>query len=76
MKKEQKTNKIAKEVAPKQPRDFTGIMGLLQVFVVVSIGYMGYIVILGTDGVIPKVMTLPALLWASVVVVCKFVKCK
>lgn len=50
------------------------IYGILELFVVVSIGYMGYLTVLGTDGIAPKVMTVPALLFGAVVLVRKFTK--
>lgn len=48
------------------------IIGTLQLFTVVSIGYMSYVVILGTDGIVPTIMSAPALIYASVVLVKKF----
>lgn len=50
------------------------IIGVLQLFTVISIGYMSYIVILGTEGLAPKIMTVPAIAWAATVLVKRFTK--
>lgn len=50
------------------------VIGLLQVFVLVSIAYSTYVVVLGTDGLTPKVMVVPQTLYATVLLVNKFLK--
>lgn len=44
--------------------------GLSELFVLISAGYCVYLVTIGTDGIAPKVMTIPLALW----LVCKVVK--
>lgn len=56
------------------PRDFTGIFGILSLFTIVSVSYMAYVVILGTSGIYPKVMCIPAVIWAAILVIKRFVK--
>lgn len=64
--------KTTKTIKP--PRNYASLIGMLQVFVLVSIGYSTYIVFLGTQGVAPKVMLVPQALWGSILVIKKFVK--
>jgi hypothetical protein len=68
-----KAKEEAKVKAAKGPRNFDGILGLLQVFVVVSIAYSTYIVALGTEGYTPKIMLIPQALYASILVIRKFI---
>ena len=49
------------------------IMGIGRLLVVVSIIYSSTIIWIGTDGIIPKVMTSPAIILASIYVVDSFV---
>lgn len=49
-------------------------VGLLQVFVLVSIVYSTYVVAMGTDGYIPKVMLVPQALYAGYLLVVKFMR--
>lgn len=65
---------MKKTKEPKAPKDFSKIWNVLLLFVVVSVCYMAYVVILGTSGWIPKAMTAPALLWAAGVLVRQFTK--
>ena len=66
VKKQQK--KINKESAK------LSFIGMLQLLTVISISYMAYVVIIGTDGVAPKVMTIPAIIWAANILIKKFIK--
>ena len=66
VKKQQK--KINKESAK------VSFIGMLQLLTVISIIYMAYVVIIGTDGVAPKVMTIPAIIWAANILIKKFIK--
>lgn len=59
---------------PKAPKDFSKLTGVLQLFVVVSVAYMSYVVILGTSGYGPRAMTAPAILWAATQLVKRFTK--
>lgn len=56
------------------PRDFTGILGLIQIFVLVSISYSTYVVALGTQGYASRVMLIPQALFAAVLLVKKFTR--
>lgn len=76
-----KTKKEAKGKVPvektgeaKEAGKYDAILGLLQVFVVVSIAYMAYLTYFGTTGFAPKVMAGPAVIYASLLVIKKFVK--
>ena len=66
VKKQQK--KINKESAK------LSFIGMLQLLTVISISYMAYVVIIGTDGIAPKVMTIPAIIWAANILIKKFIK--
>lgn len=66
-----KQKKVVKE---KQPRNWNGIMGVLQLFVVASISYSSYIVIMGTDGLVPKLLVAPQIAWAVIILVIRFTK--
>ena len=48
--------------------------GVFNLFVVVSIGFMAYMVILGTSDIVNYVLTAPALIWATVQLVVRFSK--
>lgn len=48
--------------------------GVLQLFVVGSIGYMAFIIWSGLDDPISKLLTAPALAWAALVLIAKFTK--
>jgi len=61
-------------VKAKKTHKLDGIMGVLQLFVVVSIAYSSYIVIAGTDGLVPKLLVIPQILWAVIILVMKFTK--
>lgn len=67
-----KKNKAAKSKKDRQLKQKT--TGILQLFVVASIGFMAFIVITGLDDVVSKVLTVPALLWAALVLVQRFTK--
>lgn len=52
----------------------SGIYGIGLLFVCVSISFMAYVVIMGTDGMIPKLLTIPAVLFVVSFLVLKAVK--
>ena len=68
------TKKQVKE--PKAPRNYSGVLGMLQVFVIVSICYSTFVVYEGTQGYAPKVMLIPQALWAALLIVKKFTSTK
>jgi len=51
-----------------------GIIGVLQLFVIASIAYTTTVIVMGTDGLLPVVLTIPQAFWASVVLVKQFTK--
>lgn len=71
-----KSKDEAKVKAVKTPRNYASVLGMLQVFVVVSIAYSTYIVALGTEGYTPKIMLIPQALYASILVIRKFISTK
>lgn len=58
----------------KTKKDYKGVKGILELFVCASIGFMAYIVLLGVDDTISKVLTIPALMWVAVILVQRFTK--
>lgn len=71
-----KSIKQTKRVKPKKDNKqlLAGIMGLLQLFVVASIVYTTAIILMGSEGLVPKVLTIPQSVYAAVVVFKRFVK--
>lgn len=69
-----KQKKAEKAPKTRNPLNLGGIMGVLQLFVVASISYSSYIVIMGTDGLIPKLLIAPQIAWATVILITKFTK--
>lgn len=66
--------KVDKQSKPKKQRNFNGVVGILLLFVVASIAYSTYVVALGTEGYIPKVMLLPQAAWVVVELIKRFTK--
>lgn len=66
--------KVDKQAKIKKQRDYSGLVGILVLFVVASIAYSTYVVALGTDGYIPKVMLVPQTAWAVVELIKRFTK--
>lgn len=62
--KQPKTNKQALPVH--------GLWGIALLFVIVSIIYMATVIVLGTEGLYPKVATAPAVLFSVLVLFYKF----
>ena len=58
----------------KQALPVHGFYGVLLLFVVVSIIYMSVVIVLGTEGLYPKVATTPAVLFSVLVLFYKFSK--
>ena len=52
----------------------SGIYGIGLLFVSVSISFMAYIVIMGTESLIPKLITIPAIVFVVMFLVLKAVK--
>lgn len=67
--KETKTEKVKKDYQLKAK-----VRGILELFVVASIGFMAYVVITGLDDPVSKALTAPALVWAGLVLVNRFTK--
>ena len=66
--KKQETTKVKKE------RSFSGIIGLLQLFVIASIAYSTAVIAMGTEGYIPLALVAPQTLWAVCTLVARFTK--
>lgn len=66
--------KVDKQAKTKKQRNFTGVVGILLLFVVASIGYSTYVVYFGTEGVAPKLMLIPQAVFAVVELVKRFSK--
>lgn len=58
----------------KSPRNYSKLVGVLQLFVLVSISYSTYVVFLGTNGYTPKIMLVPQAIYAAYLSVLKFTK--
>lgn len=65
---------MKKNTEPKAPKDYTRIIGVLQLFVLISISYSTYVVFLGTTGYAPKAMLIPQAIFAAYLAVIKFTK--
>lgn len=72
--KRTKTPKATKEARNWSVIRISGIYGLLVFIVCLSILYMAYMVIFGTDDMISKYMTVPALLFVTYFLVIKAAK--
>lgn len=59
---------------PTKNKTDINIVGILELFVCASIGFMAFIVITGLEDPISKLLTVPALVWAAVKLVTKFTK--
>ncbi len=70
------TKKKEQPKEKKAPRNYDSLVGMLQVFVLVSIAYSTYIVALGTQGYVPKVMLVPQALWAAILLIRRFTSTK
>jgi hypothetical protein len=65
---------MANKDKTKKPRDFSGIVGLLLLFVVASIAYSTSVIVMGTTGPIPLIMVAPQALFALYTLVKRFTK--
>lgn len=70
------TQKKTPQKTIKEPRSYDSVIGMLQIFVLVSIAYSTYIVALGTHGYAPKIMLIPQALWAAILLVRRFTSTK
>ena len=50
------------------------IIGIMELFVIVSIAFMSFVVITGMQDTIAKLIALPAILWAVYKMIIKFTK--
>lgn len=74
-----KNNKTTEGAAPKKAvkksnNKQNAIIGLLLLLVVLSIAYSSYVVWFGTQGLVPKIMLAPQMIFAAVVLIWKFNK--
>lgn len=51
-----------------------GIIGIMQLFAVVSVAYSSATIVLGTSGVVPLIMVTPQTILAVVIAINKFTK--
>ena len=58
----------------KEPRNYNAILGVLRLFVVASIAYTSTVIIMGTDGITPIALTVPQILWATIILIKQFSK--
>jgi hypothetical protein len=63
-----------KSKSQQKPKDYNAILGLLRLFVVASIAYTSTVIVMGTDGVTPLVLTAPQVIWAIAILVKQFSK--
>ncbi len=68
------SNKINTNDKAKKVRNFTPVLSLLMLLVVVSIAFSSYVVYFGTSGLIPKIMLVPQALFAATIAISKFTK--
>ena len=74
MNKQNKTT-TNKSETPKKKIAFKNIFsGVAMLFVIASISSMSVIIWLGTDGIISRVLTVPAMLFAAVQAIVRFTK--
>jgi hypothetical protein len=70
-----KTTTTTKSESPKRKIGFKNVFnGVAMLFVIASISAMSVIIWLGTDGIISRVLTVPAILFAAVQAVVRFTK--
>ena len=70
--KAKKTKEATAAAAKKHCLPLSGIWGILVLFVVASISYTSYVVIAGTQGLVPKLMVIPQALFAIIIALYKF----
>lgn len=73
-KRENKKNNVTPVEQVKQCLPLYGIFGILMLFVIASIAYSTYMVALGTQGLVPKIMLVPQVTFAVIVALYKFSK--
>lgn len=59
---------------PNKNKADINVVGILQMFAVASVLFMAYIVLMGVDDLVAKLLTIPALIWCVIVLVSKFSK--
>ncbi len=72
--KETKKEKTTPVVQSKQCLPLHSGYGILMLFVIASIAYSTYMVALGTQGIVPKVMLVPQVSFSIIVALYKFSK--
>jgi len=73
-KKTMKKQDLTPTVQSKQCLPLHGIFGILALFVVASVSYTTYMVVMGAQGITPKIMVIPQALFAAWIAVYKFSK--
>jgi hypothetical protein len=67
-------DEMGKTKEDKSPRDFSKVTGVSMLLVIASIAFSSYIVIMGVEQLIPKLMLVPQILFAAVEAVRRFTK--
>ncbi len=65
---------MKKNKEPKAPKDFSKVTGVLWLLVIASIAFSSYIVIMGVEQLVPKLMLVPQVLFAAYEAVRRFTK--
>jgi hypothetical protein len=60
--------------APKIKKDYTKLTGMLELFVVSSVAFSSYVVIMGVQSMTPRLLLAPQILWAAIQLVKRFTK--
>lgn len=69
------SEKVSKQTKNKSLKSFThGIMGIMTLFVVVSIAYSSWVIVQGTEDQIHRIMIMPMVIWAVATLVKQFLK--
>lgn len=69
-----KQTKSQEPKAPKNKKDYTKLTGMLELFVVASIAFSSYVVIMGVQSLTPRLLLVPQILWAAYQLVKRFTK--
>lgn len=65
---------MSKNVEQKAPRDYSKVTGVGMLLVIASIAFSSYIVIMGVEQLVPKLMLVPQVLFAAIEAVKRFTK--
>ena len=63
-----------KSTEPKAPRNYSKVTGVAMLLVIASIAFSSYIVIMGVEQLVPKLMLAPQIMFAAIEAVKRFTK--